>query len=90
MLIIFLFRYWNSIEDYCRRLSKKYSQVNVISGPLFLPLVDLKSKKKFVKYEVSKVDQSDILLCLQDPLFCMCLCLRPVFNTQYSVGDRRE
>ena len=47
-------RYWNSVEDYCRRLAKRYSQVNIISGPLYLPQKDSESNKKFVKYEVSE------------------------------------
>ena len=47
-------RYWNSVEDYCRRLAKRYSQVNIISGPLYLPQKDPESNKKFVKYEVSE------------------------------------
>ena len=43
--------FWNRFEMYCRDLTKKYSSVYIISGPLVLPQSD-ESGKKFVKYPV--------------------------------------
>ena len=43
--------FWNRFEIYCRDLTKKYSSVYIISGPLVLPQSD-ESGKKFVKYPV--------------------------------------
>lgn len=37
--------YWNRLEMYCRRLSKKFDEVLVISGPLYLPQVDEEGRK---------------------------------------------
>lgn len=42
--------YWNLIEIYCRDLTKKFSDVFVISGPLFLPSVE-SDGKTYVKHE---------------------------------------
>ena len=59
-------RYWNSIEDYCRKLTKKYKEVSIVSGPLYLPETDPSSGKKFVKYEVSEnVKYSPCLLLFE-------------------------
>ena len=43
--------FWNRFEMYCRDLTKKYSSVYIISGPLVLPQLD-ETGKKFVKYQV--------------------------------------
>jgi len=48
--------FWNRLEMYCRELTKRFDDVHIISGPLFLPCsrtqVDGKTRK-FVQYEVS-------------------------------------
>ena len=43
--------FWNRFEMYCRDLTKKYSSVYIVSGPLVLPQPD-ETGKKYVKYEV--------------------------------------
>jgi len=43
---------WYKIECFCRKLAEKYSNVFVVSGPLFLAERDLSSGKKFIKYQV--------------------------------------
>jgi len=43
--------FWNRLEMYCRKLTKSFDDVNVISGPLFLP-EKAEDGKKFVKYQV--------------------------------------
>ena len=42
--------FWYRIEAYCRGLTKRYSDVYVISGPLHLPREE--DGKKIVRYEV--------------------------------------
>ncbi|XP_074659448.1 nuclease EXOG, mitochondrial-like [Tubulanus polymorphus] len=44
--------FWNRLEMYCRDLTKNFTDVYVISGPLFLPELDEKTGKKYVRYEV--------------------------------------
>ncbi|KAF9915525.1 nuclease [Lobosporangium transversale] len=44
--------YWAHFENFCRNLTKKYSDVYVITGPLYLPQQDPTNGKFFVKYEV--------------------------------------
>ncbi|EDO41220.1 predicted protein, partial [Nematostella vectensis] len=45
--------FWYRLESYCRYLTKHYSDVHVVTGPLFLPSEeDENGGKKFVKYEV--------------------------------------
>ena len=44
--------YWLQIESFVRGLTKKFDDVYVISGPLFLPKFDAQEGKHFVKYEV--------------------------------------
>ncbi|XP_037068375.1 nuclease EXOG, mitochondrial-like isoform X2 [Pollicipes pollicipes] len=43
--------FWNRLEIYCRNLTKTFDDVNVISGPLFLPQKE-EDGRKYVKYEV--------------------------------------
>ena len=43
---------WYRIECYCRKLAEKYSNVFVLSGPLFVPEKDSRSGKKFINYQV--------------------------------------
>ena len=54
---LILCRYWNRLEGYCRELTKRYTEVSVISGPLFLPEKDEKTGKSYVRYEVSSDDK---------------------------------
>lgn len=42
--------FWNLFEMYCRDLTKKFSDVFVISGPVFLPSEE--NGKRYMKYEV--------------------------------------
>ncbi|PFX28236.1 Nuclease EXOG, mitochondrial [Stylophora pistillata] len=42
--------YWYRLEAYCRSLTKRYSDVYIVSGPLYLPIE--KDGKKMVQYEV--------------------------------------
>lgn len=42
--------FWYRMEGFCRNLTKQFSDVYVISGPLWLPFV--KDGKKIVEYEV--------------------------------------
>ena len=42
--------FWYKIEVYCRSLVKRYSDVYVISGPLFLP--EQRDEGKQVSYQV--------------------------------------
>lgn len=44
--------FWSRMEIYCRSLLKKYSDVYIISGPLFLPTEALNSKEQVVTYKV--------------------------------------
>ncbi|KAL2123908.1 hypothetical protein VTJ04DRAFT_273 [Mycothermus thermophilus] len=43
--------YWAHFEDFCRRLTKKYPSVRVVTGPLYLPKRE-QDGKWYVKYEV--------------------------------------
>lgn len=43
--------YWAHLEDFCRRLTKQYRSVRVITGPLYLPKQDPDGKWR-VTYEV--------------------------------------
>lgn len=43
--------YWAKFEKYVRDLTKEYSHVHVITGPLYLPTVE-EGGKRYVKYEV--------------------------------------
>ena len=42
--------YWYRLEAYCRSLTKRYSDVYIVSGPLYLPIEQ--DGKKMVQYEV--------------------------------------
>lgn len=44
--------YWNRLEMYCRHLASLHGNVNITTGPLYLPYKDEESGKRFVKYEV--------------------------------------
>ena len=44
--------FWFRMETYCRALVKKYSDVYVISGPLFIPTSTSESEIKVVTYKV--------------------------------------
>ncbi len=44
--------FWFKMERFCRKLAKKYSDVYVVSGPLYLP-TEVEKGKTFVKYQVS-------------------------------------
>lgn len=44
--------YWNLMEIYCRELAKKYQDVFIYSGPLFLPYKTEGGKKEIVQYQV--------------------------------------
>lgn len=46
---------WHRIECYCRKLAEKYSNVFVLSGPLFVPENDPRSGKKFINYQVMTI-----------------------------------
>ncbi|VVT53271.1 uncharacterized protein SAPINGB_P003489 [Magnusiomyces paraingens] len=43
--------YWAHFEDFCRRLTKEYESVRIVSGPLFLPKRGADGKMR-VTYEV--------------------------------------
>ena len=43
--------FWNRFEMYCRDLTKRYSSVYILSGPLVMPQIN-EGGKKFVTYEV--------------------------------------
>ena len=43
--------YWAHFEDFCRRLTKKYPSVRIVTGPLYLPKKDADGKWR-VSYEV--------------------------------------
>ncbi|KAK3725332.1 hypothetical protein QZH41_008958, partial [Actinostola sp. cb2023] len=49
--------FWYRLESYCRTLTKRYSDVYVVSGPLFLPSNSIDGNK-LVKYEV--IGNSDV------------------------------
>ena len=44
--------YWSHFEYFCRQLTQKYSNVRIMTGPLFLPKKDEKDGKYRVTYEV--------------------------------------
>ncbi|PGH13087.1 hypothetical protein AJ80_06459 [Polytolypa hystricis UAMH7299] len=44
--------YWAHFEDFCRRLTKKYPSVRIVTGPLYLPKRDSVDGKWRVSYEV--------------------------------------
>lgn len=44
--------YWAHLEYFCRQLTKKYSSVRIVTGPLYLPKVDPLDGKTKVCYEV--------------------------------------
>ncbi|XP_065668899.1 nuclease EXOG, mitochondrial [Hydra vulgaris] len=44
--------FWYRLEAYCRSLSKRFSDVYVISGPLFLSENTSQNEPKFIKYQV--------------------------------------
>jgi endonuclease G len=44
--------YWAHFEDFCRRLTKTYPSVRIVTGPLYLPRRDPTDGKWRVSYEV--------------------------------------
>ncbi|KAI9791119.1 MAG: nuclease [Peltula sp. TS41687] len=44
--------YWAHLEDFCRRLTRSYPSVRIITGPLYLPKRDPHGGKWTVSYEV--------------------------------------
>ncbi|CAO3566046.1 unnamed protein product [Mortierella alpina] len=44
--------YWAHFENFCRVLTKRYQDVYVITGPLYLPYQDPTDNKFYVKHEV--------------------------------------
>lgn len=44
--------YWAHFEDFCRRLTKQYPSVRIVTGPLYLPKRDPSDNKWYVKYEM--------------------------------------
>ncbi|KAG0364471.1 nuclease [Gamsiella multidivaricata] len=44
--------YWAHFENFCRILTRKYADVYVITGPLYLPYQDPTDKKFYIKHEV--------------------------------------
>ncbi|KAI9861783.1 MAG: nuclease [Trichoglossum hirsutum] len=44
--------YWAHFEDFCRRLTKTYPSVRIVTGPLYLPRRDPADGKLRVSYEV--------------------------------------
>ncbi|KAG0222785.1 mitochondrial nuclease [Mortierella sp. GBAus27b] len=44
--------YWAHFENFCRTLTKKYKDVYVITGPLYLPYRDPVDNKFYIKHEV--------------------------------------
>lgn len=44
--------YWAHFEDFCRRLTKHYTHVRIVTGPLYLPKRDPVDGKFRVSYEV--------------------------------------
>lgn len=44
--------YWAHLEDFCRRLTRRYPSVRIATGPLYLPRRDPADNKWYVKYEV--------------------------------------
>ncbi|KAF9084173.1 nuclease [Mortierella sp. AD031] len=44
--------YWAHFENFCRTLTKKYQDVYVITGPLYLPYQDPTDNKYYIKHEV--------------------------------------
>ena len=43
---------WRDLEEFSRKLTHRYEDVRVVSGPLFLPNSEEKGKT-FIKYEVN-------------------------------------
>jgi len=54
--------FWYRLEAYCRSLAKRYSDVYIVSGPLYLPKEE--DGKKIVKYEVSVLLRSLFTICV--------------------------
>lgn len=54
--------FWYRLEAYCRSLAKRYSDVYIVSGPLYLPKQE--DGKKIVKYEVSILLRSMFTICV--------------------------
>ena len=54
--------FWYRLEAYCRSLAKRYSDVYIVSGPLYLPKEE--NGKKIVKYQVSIVLRSMVTICV--------------------------
>ncbi|TPX12073.1 uncharacterized protein E0L32_007188 [Thyridium curvatum] len=44
--------YWAHFEDFCRRLTRTYPSVRVVTGPLYLPKRDPADGKWYVRYEM--------------------------------------
>lgn len=63
-------RYWNRLEQYCRDLTSQFSEVSIISGPLFLPEKDEKTGKTFVQYEVNRSASSS-----KENVKSACICI---------------
>ena len=42
---------WNDLEIYCRSLTNNFDFVNIITGPLFLPIID-SNGEKYIKFRV--------------------------------------
>ncbi len=73
--------YWYRLENYCRGLGKRYDEVRVISGPLFLPMKE--GDRKLVKYPVN-IDMhafiTDVKLSVLYTIHVFCL-----FNIIFSL-----
>lgn len=45
--------YWHKLENYCRKLTEKYTAIYVVSGPLFIAEKGANTDKMFVTYQVN-------------------------------------
>ena len=64
---------WYKIECYCRKLAEKYSNVFVLSGPLFYP------RERFEKWEKIYEISGNSFFFVNIKIFKMVVCFIPCF-----------
>jgi len=72
--------FWYRLESYCRTLTKRYENVYVVSGPLFLSEDD-DLNKKYVKYQVLGSNEVAV------PTHLFKIILIELKNKRYAIGS---
>lgn len=50
--------FWNRLEKHVRELTKKYGEIEIFTGPLFLPLYNQEDGKRYITYQV--IGENDV------------------------------